>query len=198
MNTETVAIKSIKPDPHNAKLHPEKNFAAITASLKRFGQQKPIVVDGDGIIVAGNGTYLAAVAMKWKTIAIVRTELKGQDARDYALADNRIGDLGEWDFKKLIDQLDGASVRGFDESDVAEMRARMDNLETMEAGGGDGEKNVGMMKLKDQGSAFLVFRLDSIGIVEKAIAATGKANRAEAIDIIFRSYLDGQGQLNIL
>ena len=60
MQSELVAISSLSLDPANVRKHPDKNIQSIIASLKRFGQQKPIVVDANGIVRAGNGTLMAA------------------------------------------------------------------------------------------------------------------------------------------
>ena len=97
MKTERVPIDSVSLDPANVRRHGERNLATIKASLSRFGQQKPIVVDGDGIVRAGNGTWTAAKALGWKEITVVRTTLKGAEATAYAIADNRTGELAEWD-----------------------------------------------------------------------------------------------------
>ena len=58
-----VPIDSLTPDPANVRRHPDNNLEAIKASLKRFGQQKPIVVDSADVIRAGNGTWAAAKAL---------------------------------------------------------------------------------------------------------------------------------------
>ena len=50
MKTESVALETLSEDPSNPRAHSERNLDAIKASLERFGQQKPIVVDGDGVI----------------------------------------------------------------------------------------------------------------------------------------------------
>ena len=55
MKTELVKIETLVFDPANARKHGEKNLAAIKSSLQRFGQQKPIVVDANGVVRAGNG-----------------------------------------------------------------------------------------------------------------------------------------------
>lgn len=60
MQIETVPIDAAIPDPENERLHPDRNIEAIKASLARFGQQTPIVVDAQGIIRKGNGTWTAA------------------------------------------------------------------------------------------------------------------------------------------
>lgn len=101
LQTETVAIDSIRPDLSNARAHDERNISAIVASLRRFGQQKPIVVDHSGQIVAGSGTHAAAKALEWPTITIVRTDLSGANATAYAIADNRTSELATWDTATL-------------------------------------------------------------------------------------------------
>ena len=56
-----VSIDSLNLDPANARLHDEKNLAAIKGSLARFGQRLPLVVQKQGMIVrAGNGRVVAA------------------------------------------------------------------------------------------------------------------------------------------
>src|SRR4051812_27005758 len=92
MNVESVEISSLSPDPANVRRHSERNLETIKASLRRFGQQKPIVVDAAGVVRAGNGTLAAAVALGWSHIQIVRSNLTGSEAVSYAIADNRAGD----------------------------------------------------------------------------------------------------------
>lgn len=114
MKTESVPIDSIHLDPANVRKHPDRNLATIKASLARFGQQKPIVVDADGIVRAGNGTLEAARALGWKTISVVRTPLKGSEATAYAIADNRTAELAEWDGTALAEQLRSLQSEDFD------------------------------------------------------------------------------------
>ena len=113
MNTETVAISSLKLDPGNARRHDDKNLAAIRGSLEAFGQQKPLVVSGD-TVAAGNGTLLAAQALGWTTVQIVRTELTGADLTAFCLADNRTAELAEWDNGVLTDTLRSLKELDFD------------------------------------------------------------------------------------
>lgn len=107
MKVENVAMDSLTLDPSNARKHPEKNLEAIKGSLKRFGQQKPIVVSADGVVVAGNGTYEAAKVLGWKKIAVHRSKLSGADLTAYALADNRTTEMSEWDDEALGKLLQG-------------------------------------------------------------------------------------------
>jgi DNA modification methylase len=127
MKLETVPLGAISPDPANVRKHSPKNIDAIKASLRRFGQQKPIVVDAKGIVLAGNGTLTAARELGWKEIQIVRTALAGVQATAFGIADNRSAELAEWD-DKLADVLASLEAEdfpladiGFDEADLAEL-----------------------------------------------------------------------------
>lgn len=105
MVIETVSIDRVSIDPSNVRAHPVRNVDSIKASLQKFGQQKPIVVDRRGVIIAGNGTHDAAKALGWTEIRIVRTELEGAEAIAYAIADNRTSDLATWDDPALAQVL---------------------------------------------------------------------------------------------
>lgn len=91
------SVAELSADPANARKHNERNLDAIKASLTRFGQQKPIVVDSSGVVRAGNGTLAAAKALGWAEIDVVVSNLKGAEATAYAIADNRTAELAEWD-----------------------------------------------------------------------------------------------------
>jgi len=130
------AIANLRPDPRNARKHGDKNLAAVRSSLTRFGQVKPIVVDADGIVLAGNGTLEAAKALGWKRLAVVRVPLTGADARAYALADNRTAELAEWDWEELASQTRelGAEAMldiGWDDTDLSALTSSVaDTLPT--------------------------------------------------------------------
>jgi ParB-like chromosome segregation protein Spo0J len=125
---EWVKVDSIHIDPANVRRHPERNLDTIKASLARFGQQKPIVVDADGIVRAGNGTLEAARALNWGNVAIVRTPLKGSEATAYAIADNRSSELAEWDETGLAEQLRALQSEEFDLDAVGHSGDEVDAL----------------------------------------------------------------------
>jgi DNA modification methylase len=119
-------IDSLTLDPANVRRHPERNLEAIKGSLARFGQQKPIVVGADSVIVAGNGTVEAARALGWTHVAAVRTALAGADRTAFAIADNRTADLAEWDEAELAQLLESlpADLRldaGFTDAELEEL-----------------------------------------------------------------------------
>lgn len=115
MKIETFPTASLKPHPRNVRRHPEENLAAIAASLKKWGQQKPIVVDVHGQVIAGNGTLEAARRLSWKAIQIVRTTLDGPQAEAFAIADNKTTDMSEFDYSALATTMrDLSSQEGLD------------------------------------------------------------------------------------
>lgn len=99
-------IETLLPDPTNARRHSERNIQAIQAAYRRFGQQKPIVIDAKNIVVAGNGQLEAAKREGWDWIECKVFEGSTADARAYALADNRTGELAEWDQEVLMETLE--------------------------------------------------------------------------------------------
>jgi ParB-like chromosome segregation protein Spo0J len=99
------SISKLKLDSKNARKHPARSLESIKDSLANFGQQKPIVITKDGVVVAGNGTLQAAKALGWKNLACVTFE-DAKKARAYAIADNRASELSEWDTEELLHQLE--------------------------------------------------------------------------------------------
>lgn len=96
MTVERRAVAGLAPDQHNMRTHPETNLRAIAASLKRWGQQKPIVVDSAGVVRCGNGTLEAARRLGWTEIDVVVSDLSGAELAAFAIADNRTAELAEW------------------------------------------------------------------------------------------------------
>jgi ParB-like chromosome segregation protein Spo0J len=123
MTIETVLISALSEDPANARKHPTRNLEQIKASLRRFGQQKPIVVDATNTVRAGNGTLAAARALGWTTIQVVRSELPKTELTAYAIADNRTAELAEWDNEVLAATLADPEIGdvGFLEEEIAKL-----------------------------------------------------------------------------
>ena len=129
MKYETATIASLMLDPANVRTHDSKNLESIKASLARFGQQTPIVVNSKGIVVAGNARLMAAKMLNWSSVEIVRTDLEGAEAIAYAIADNRTAELAGWDEAALAQQLAAlqiddeelANIAGFTDAEIEAM-----------------------------------------------------------------------------
>jgi ParB-like chromosome segregation protein Spo0J len=97
-----VPVADLSADPANARLHPDRNLAAIEASLRVYGQRKPLVVRREGMVVeAGNGTLEAARRLGWTHVAAVLVDDDPITATGFAIADNRTAELAAWDEEAL-------------------------------------------------------------------------------------------------
>lgn len=128
MEIKTVPVNSISQDPANLRKHGERNIDAIVASLRKFGQQHPIVIDSKGIILSGNGRYMAAVKLGWHEIEVVESSLTGSAATAYAIADNRTAELAEWDTTALAETLRALQSEEFDTDAAGYSESEIDAL----------------------------------------------------------------------
>lgn len=100
-----VAIETLSADPANVRKHDARSIDSVAESLRRFGQQKPIVIDKSGVIIAGHAMLEAARRLGWTHIAAARSSLQGHARAAYAIADNRTAELSAWDSEALTAQL---------------------------------------------------------------------------------------------
>lgn len=114
-------------DVRNARLHPPRNLDAVEKSLDELGAGRSIVVDREGVAIAGNavlekakklGIPVRVVHTKGdKLVVVVRDDLATDDPRRkaLALADNQIALLAEWDVPVLEEiKLELADIEDFD------------------------------------------------------------------------------------
>lgn len=124
MQTKTVDVDSLNNDPRNARAHPVGQLEQLQASLRRFGQVKPIVITPDGQVVAGHGVLAAARAEGWLTVEAVVTGLVGAERTAFAVADNRLAELSSWDYQALatlgpeLTELDGLGFTAAELSNI--------------------------------------------------------------------------------
>jgi len=110
-------IDDLLPYARNAKLHPPEQIAQIAASIKEFGFNAPVLVDGEQGIIAGHGRVLAARKLGLATVpCIVLTHLTPAQKRAYIIADNRLGDtdLAPWDWEMLQAEIDQLKEENYD------------------------------------------------------------------------------------
>jgi ParB-like chromosome segregation protein Spo0J len=116
-------------DLHALPGNPRKgDIEAVMRSYERFGQRKPIVALRDGTVIAGNHQLEAARLLGWSEIAVVFVDDDEMTAKAYALADNRVADLGTYDPLNLAAMLDEVSLdeelliaTGYSPADVARL-----------------------------------------------------------------------------
>lgn len=114
LTIERVDIATLRADPENARTHDRRNLNAIKASLKAFGQTRPLVVTEGDLVIAGNGTLAAALELGWDEINVTRVPFRTPDeARAFALADNRTSELAQWNQPVLMGALESLALEGW-------------------------------------------------------------------------------------
>ena len=117
-------LDSLIPYDNNPR-HNEAAVPYVANSLKRFGWKQPIVIDKDGVIVAGHTRVMAAKSLGWTTApCVIADDLTPEEVQAYRLADNKTAELAEWDLEALefeltdLDgQIDMSEFGFFDEED---------------------------------------------------------------------------------
>lgn len=95
-------VGDLKPYKNNNRVHREKNITKLKASVKQFGFVTPILVDGDGVIIAGHGRYQAAKSLGVKSVpTVIATHLTDPEVRALRVADNKLAELSDWNEEAL-------------------------------------------------------------------------------------------------
>ena len=130
-----VVLDHIKPHPRNTRTHSKKQIRQIADSIQAVGFAAPVLIDENGVLLAGHGRLEAARLLGLKTIpAMVIDGLTEARKRALLLADNRIAQSAGWDRERLADELislpellaaDGLdiSVTGFEPAEIDALMA---------------------------------------------------------------------------
>ena len=107
MNIQTLPLKDIHPYARN----PRKNGEAVkgvAASIREFGFLVPLVIDRNHEIVAGHTRYKAAQSLGIKEVhCVIADELTEDQIKAFRLADNKVGEMAQWDMDLLPLELQG-------------------------------------------------------------------------------------------
>ncbi|WP_288557754.1 DNA modification methylase [uncultured Lactobacillus sp.] len=107
MKVESRSIDEITPYENNPRNN-DQAVGAVANSIKEFGWQQPIVVDKNMIIIVGHTRYKAAKKLGLtKVPVVIAANLSDEQAKAYRLADNKSGELADWDEDLLTDELGG-------------------------------------------------------------------------------------------
>jgi hypothetical protein len=142
-----VPVDSLTPLPKNPR---RGDVEAMRGSLRTYGQRKPVVVNvetEEAVIEAGNTTRAAAVREGWTHLAIVRVRDDPSTETGYAVADNRMGQLGSFDLALLADatsRLQAADpalllASGYDDAAYRELALSAERLRGVEVDDPAGE-----------------------------------------------------------
>lgn len=132
MQVETVSMDDVRLLERNPRKHPEVQIEALISSVKQFGQYRPLVVDEENVILAGNGLYTAMLRMGSETVNVHRVTGLSRSQKDkLILADNRTGALSKDDFAivdEMLRGLDDFEVPGYDPETLRELLGDVDDV----------------------------------------------------------------------
>jgi DNA modification methylase len=125
---EHLPTGALKPRERQARKHSKKQIKQIARSFEQFGFLNPIIVDEDHAILAGRARWEAAKELGLATVPTIQVScLSGDEKRAYALADNRLSELSEWNFEILQEEVQllldaeldfDIDIIGFDAADI--------------------------------------------------------------------------------
>ena len=116
-------IGDIKPYKNNPRIN-QGAVDSVAQSIKEFGFKQPIVVDKKNVIIIGHTRLLAAKELKLKKVPVlVADDLPPKKVKALRIADNKTGELSDWDFDLLKDELNGLDdvFTGFDGDELDEL-----------------------------------------------------------------------------
>jgi DNA modification methylase len=128
MKVERWKLERVKPYDRNPRNN-DQAVDAVAESIRTFGFRQPLVVDADGVIVVGHTRYKAALKLGLEQVPVhVAKDLTPEEAKAYRLADNRVGEIAEWNLELLpieIAELQGLDFNlellGFDSDELAKL-----------------------------------------------------------------------------
>lgn len=159
LEASLVPISKLKPHPENPRVG---NVKAIASSLKSNGQYRAIVVQkSTNFILAGNHTYKAAQSLKWTHIAVDWVDCDDQQAKRIVLADNRTGDRGHSDERKLLSflkELPDLEGTGYDDDFLRRLGSSIDSGEMFS----QKPKEIGGHKMTYKSDVLAVFAIGTV------------------------------------
>lgn len=108
MKIESISLSEIIPYENNAKLHPKEQIQQIIQSIKQFGNNDPIAIDENNVIIEGHGRYQALKELGYEEVEVIKlTHLSEEQKKAYILAHNKLTMNTGFDMDILQQELDG-------------------------------------------------------------------------------------------
>ena len=116
LQIELVPIVSIRPYENNAKIHTPEQIEQIKNSILEFGNNDPIAVDGEGVIIEGHGRLMALKELGYKEVEVIRLgHLTAEQRKAYTLIHNKLTMNTGFDLDILAEEL--ASIENINMTD---------------------------------------------------------------------------------
>lgn len=121
-------LDDLIPYSNNPKEHPDEQVKKIASSIKNYGWDQPIVVDGEGEIIKGHGRLQAADLLGLDEVPVIeRADLSDAEARAARIADNKTAE-SPWNDDTLaveLEQLETEPIDmdalGFDDNEIDDL-----------------------------------------------------------------------------
>ena len=131
MNIQTLPLKDIRPYARNPRKNDEA-VKSVAASIREFGFLVPLVIDRNHEIVCGHTRYKAAQSLGIKEVpCVIADELTDDQIKAFRLADNKVGEMAQWDMDLLPLELQGimlprtdCGVQAISDEDIADTFTR--------------------------------------------------------------------------
>lgn len=112
---ENVEVRKLVPYANNAKIHGAAQLEKLKKSIERFGFITPCLIDKDFNLIAGHGRLMAAKELHLQKVPCIYVEgLSESQRKAYILADNKLGEIAEWDMELLDQEIRELTEAGFD------------------------------------------------------------------------------------
>ena len=99
-------VKDLIPYDKNPRFNDEA-VEYVANSIKEFGFKVPIVIDRNGVVVTGHTRLKACKKLGIKKVpCIVADDLTDEQIKAFRLADNKVAEMADWDFKLLDEELE--------------------------------------------------------------------------------------------
>jgi len=129
-----VNIDELKLNPNNTRQHTDFDIKNLIKSIQKFGFKNPIICNKDGIILCGNGRYEACKQMGITEVPVHYTDMSEEDAKAFAIMDNRSAELSTWNLEYLLPQLESLKIddmldfTGFSDKDLERLNKEFEGI----------------------------------------------------------------------
>ena len=106
----------------------DKAVQAVAESIERFGFASPIIARPNGEVIAGHTRLKASERLGLDRVPVRYMDLDPADAKLLALADNKVGELADWNDDMLSDVLNELADEGVDIEGIGFTTAELDRI----------------------------------------------------------------------
>jgi len=126
---EHLPLDALVPYARNSRTHSPDQIAQVAASIREFGFTNPVLIDGNGGIIAGHGRVMAARQLGLSEVPCIRlARLTDAQKRAYVIADNKLALNAGWDdallaleLRELAEMDFDLHLTGFDDDEISKL-----------------------------------------------------------------------------